>query len=59
MSWSTEHWNNELYMQWAGLRMLEVQDGRSRLELTIVVDDSGALTARTLRPERLPAGRGS
>ena len=35
MSWSTEHWNDKLYMQWAGLRMLEVQDGRSQLELTI------------------------
>ena len=35
MSWSTEHWNNKLYMQWAGLRMLEAKDGRSRLELTI------------------------
>ncbi len=35
MSWSTEHWNNKLYMQWAGLKMLEAQDGRSRLELTI------------------------
>ena len=35
MSWSTEHWNNRLYMTWAGLRMLEAQDGRARLELTI------------------------
>ena len=35
MSWPTEHWNNKLYMQWAGLRMLEAQDGRGRLELTI------------------------
>lgn len=35
MSWSTEHWNDKLYMQWAGLRMLEAQDGRARLELTI------------------------
>jgi uncharacterized protein (TIGR00369 family) len=41
MSWSTEHWNNELYMQWAGLRMLEVQDGRSRLELTIEAHHRG------------------
>ena len=32
---------------------------RGRLDLTIVVDDTGALTTRTLRPERLPAGRGS
>ncbi len=35
MSWSTEHWNNKLYMQWAGLRMLEAQEGRARLELAI------------------------
>jgi len=35
MSWTTEHWNDKLFMQWAGMRMLEVHDGKSRLELTI------------------------
>lgn len=41
MSWSTEPWNNKLYMQWAGLRMLEAQDGTNRLELTIEAHHRG------------------
>jgi hypothetical protein len=32
---------------------------QGRLELKIVVDETGTLTDRTLRPERLSAGRGS
>ena len=35
MSWSAEHWNDKLYMTWAGLRMLEAQGGRAQLELSI------------------------